>query len=393
MFHQLVSHNPDLEDLVKRGYAVGFDTGYLIIRDVPYLNSKQEVEVGAFVTKMNFRDEHAVELEDHQIFFAGGVPHALNGAPIPQLGGGGATLTLDAKNNDVVVQRSFSNKPQPAGGFSNFFEKIEHYVTLIAGPAMELHGADPLTYRISESFPDSVFKFQDTLTSRAEIGDLSAKLKEEVVAVIGLGGTGSYLLDFMMKTPVKEIRGFDSDVYHVHTAFRSPGKLEPAELSQTKADVYKGRYDSFRHGLKLEKLFINADSAGVLDGVTFAFVCVDKGSSRSEVFRCLIERKIPFIDIGLGLCRREEKLSGMLRVTYYPPERADELRERGLAELKDFDDDVYRTNVQTAELNALNAALAVIRYKQIRGFYFEDRSPLHILFDVDELKLTPEWDL
>jgi tRNA A37 threonylcarbamoyladenosine dehydratase len=48
---------------------------------------------------------------------------------------------------------------------------------------------------------DSVFKLHDTLTSRAEIGDLAAVFKDEVVAIIGLGGTGSYLLDFMAKTP------------------------------------------------------------------------------------------------------------------------------------------------------------------------------------------------
>ena len=51
--------------------------------------------------------------------------------------------------------------------------------------------------------------FQDTLTSRAEITDLSAKFKDDVVAVIGLGGTGAYVLDFLVKTPVKEIRAFD----------------------------------------------------------------------------------------------------------------------------------------------------------------------------------------
>jgi hypothetical protein len=39
-----------------------------------------------------------------------------------------------------------------------------------------------------------VFKFQDTLTSRAEIGDLSALFKDDVVALIGLGGTGAYVL-------------------------------------------------------------------------------------------------------------------------------------------------------------------------------------------------------
>ena len=33
--------------------------------------------------------------------------------------------------------------------------------------------------------------------------------------------------------------------------------------------------------------------------------------------------------------------------------------------------DEYRIHIQIAELNALNAALAVIKFKQIRGFYFD----------------------
>ena len=51
-----------------------------------------------------------------------------------------------------------------------------------------------------------MFKFHDTLTSRAEITDLSAKFDDDVVAVIGLGGTGAYVLDFLVKTAVREIR-------------------------------------------------------------------------------------------------------------------------------------------------------------------------------------------
>ena len=83
------------------------------------------------------------------------------------------------------VQRSFSNKPP--NGFPDFFAKIEHYVTVISGPAMELHGATPLTKRIdADAVEGSVFKYPDTLTSRAEIADLAALLANDVVAVIGL---------------------------------------------------------------------------------------------------------------------------------------------------------------------------------------------------------------
>jgi hypothetical protein len=39
----------------------------------------------------------------------------------------------------------------------------------------------------------------------------------------------------------------------------------------------------------------------MLEGVTFAFVCVDRGSARAGIFDLLISRGIPFIDVGMGL--------------------------------------------------------------------------------------------
>lgn len=230
--------------LVEKGYALAFDSGYLVIRDIPYLDNLRQSQTGAIVTKLVFVDKERVTQDDHQIFFAGSIPHNLDGTPIRNLGGGPTALALSEASKDVVVQRSFSNKPRPSGKFADFFEKIESYVGIISGPAMELHDANPYTFRVKETVPDSVFKFHDTLTSRAEITDLSAKFADDVVAVIGVGGTGAYVLDFLAKTPVLKIRAFDLDVFHVHNAFRSPGRLEETELGKTKAEVYSTRYDT-----------------------------------------------------------------------------------------------------------------------------------------------------
>ncbi len=297
MFQKLVSHNEDIRRLVDKGYAVSFDSNCLIVRDILYLNEKLERQVGAIVTKLVFTDPDHVMQEDHQIFFAGSHPHNIDGSPIANLGGGATTLALSEAAADVVVQRQFSNKPRENGQlvpFADFFAKIESYVGIISGPAIAKHGGSVLTFRSVEKVADdSVFKIHDTLTSRAEITDLAAKFKDEIVAIIGLGGTGAYLLDFLVKTPVKEIRGFDVDPFHVHNAFRSPGRFDDAEFKRSKAEVYQGRYDNFRHGLKLTAKFVDASCADDLDGVTFAFVCVDKGSSRASIFDLLISKNQP----------------------------------------------------------------------------------------------------
>lgn len=394
MFQKLVNHNEDLRRLVEKGYAVAFDSNYLVVRDIPYLDSDRKLQIGAIVTKLEFIDQERVTQSDHQIFFAGSVPYGLDGRPIPNLAGGPMQLALSEACTDVVVQRSFSNKPKSAGRFQDFFEKIESYVAIISGPAIELYNANPYTFRVvKEVVSDSVFKFHDTLTSRAEITDLSAKFKDDVVAVIGVGGTGAYVLDFLVKTPVREIRAFDLDLFHVHNAFRSPGKLDSNELGKLKAEVYRSRYDNFRTGLNVTPKFIDASSADELNGVTFAFVCVDKGSSRAGIFDLLISKSIPFIDVGMGLSRKNGSLNGMLRTTYYSAEHGQMVRDKGLAELADAPENLYRTNIQIGELNALNAALAIIRFKQLRGFYFEELPHYHLLFEIGDVKIVGESEL
>jgi hypothetical protein len=75
-----------------------------------------------------------------------------------------------------------------------------------------------------------------------------------------------------------------------------------------------------------------------------------------------------------------------MRTTYFPAETAQEVMDKGWAEVTSDPDNLYKTNIQIGELNALNACLAVIRYKQIRGFYHFDQSLLNMLFEIADMK-------
>jgi len=378
--------------LLEKGYAISIDSNYLVVRDIPYLDEHLTlIKDGAIVSKLTFIDPDHVRLEDHQIFFCGSHPCEVTGEQIKNLGGGVTTLQLAAK--DIVVERSFSNKPKTREGnwraFVDLFEKIESYVGIISGPALQLFPEEKfLTFRSVEDHTESVFKFNDTLTSRAEIGELSAKFKEDIVAIIGLGGTGSYIFDLLVRTSIKEIRGFDGDPFHIHNAFRSPGNAQKNEFGKTKAEVHKNRYDEFRHGISTYPKYIYADSFEDLQGTTFAFVCVDKGSSRKEIFELLVKQGIPFIDVGMGLNKNKGSIDGMVRTTYYSVEKAQEMIARKLAPMHDEVDDIYKSNIQLSELNALNACLAVMRFKQLRGFYFDDSNFNNMLFSIHDIHLV-----
>jgi hypothetical protein len=142
VFQKLVSHNVDIRRLVEKGYAVAFDSNCMVIRDIPYLDVYNHSQIGAIVAKLVFIDQERVSQDDHQVFFAGSHPHNVDGTPIRNLGGGSALPVLSEACSDVVIQRSFSNKPKPAGKFIDLFEKIESYVSIISGPAIELHNAN-----------------------------------------------------------------------------------------------------------------------------------------------------------------------------------------------------------------------------------------------------------
>src|SRR5215471_15898564 len=109
MFLELANHNEDLKCLLEKGYAITEDHGYLVIRDIPYLDSQRDLKTGVIVMKLVDIDGKKVKPEDHQVFFAGSHPSELDGTPIKGLGGGPNNLAL-ASSPDVVVQRSFSNK-------------------------------------------------------------------------------------------------------------------------------------------------------------------------------------------------------------------------------------------------------------------------------------------
>ena len=123
---------------------------------------------------------------------------------------------------------------------------------------------------------------------------------------------------------------------------------------------------------------IRLDEANVhlLREFDFIFVCVDKGSVRRVVLNSLKAHDIPFVDVGMGVeVTPDQKLLAVCRTTAGTSGRSAHIESR--VPLADMDgDDAYTQNIQIAELNALNAAFAVIKWKKIVGVY-EDADQEH----------------
>jgi hypothetical protein len=220
---------------------------------------------------------------------------------------------------------------------------------------------------------------------------VSDRLAIRKVGIIGLGGTGGYVLDQVAKTPVEEIHMFDGDEFLQHNAFRAPGAATVQELHERmpKTEYFKRRYEPMRRGLFSHPYKIDESNIDELSDFDFIFICVDKGPVRALICRFLQSRNTKFIEVGMGieLVPEMNKLIGTCRVTLSTEQQKDHLSEY-VPMMEDAQDAIYHQNIQVADMNALNAVLAVIKWKQVFGFYQDDFQVHHETFSVNATSLT-----
>ena len=121
----------------------------------------------------------------------------------------------------------------------------------------------------------------------------------------------------------------------------------------------------------------------------FVFICVDRGSAKKLVIETLQLWRIPFIDVGMGIEKVGAGLTGILRTTTSTPQYRKHVQKR--IDFADNDPEgVYDQNIQIAELNALNAAQAVIKWKKLLGFYHDLEKEHNSTYSIDCNLLTSE---
>ena len=372
MSTRLIARSQDLQRLRDEGYEVEVRSGFLIVRSVPYVTPTRTIARGIVVTDLALNDDITQTPKDHQVWFAGEHPCTAAGAPIAALGAQPCAQTLC---EGVAVNFRFSSK-RP-GGYPDYHAKITQYVQMLEHPAGALQPDDASvtarTFRpIETTEEESVFLYTDSASSRAGIVRVSEKLAMSKVAIVGLGGTGSYVLDLVAKTSVRGIHLFDGDEFLQHNAFRAPGaaSLENLRARRSKVQYYADVYGVMRRGVIPHPEFIDENNLDHLAGFDFVFVCVDRASARKLISDFLQAQGTPFVDVGMELQLIEEAahLIGTCRITLSTSQKRDHF-PRHVSLAGDVANDVYATNIQVADMNALNAALAVLKWKKFCDFY------------------------
>lgn len=367
--------NPSIKRLIEDGFEVEIKRQHLLVHSIPYLNQSREIKEAILVCPFVENGEIDTQPQDHTMYFKGEYPHDALGNGMSQVvNSENKTILFDDFNADYYL----SNKPndQP---FSNFYDKVVHYHTLFVSQARVVDAnADGRTHVVHGQRDErSVFCYPDTASSRVGITAITQKLEESRIGIVGVGGTGSYILDLLAKTPVQEIHLFDADSFETHNAFRAPGaaSLEQLQAIPKKVEYFREIYSAMRKGIFAHDYFLDEQNIHELDECTFVFVAVDNGTTRRVITDHLVKKSIPFIDVGIGVevsngLDGDPQLRGTCRVTLATDTLNSHLPSR--LNLEDDDDEaIYRSNIQVADLNALNAALAVMRWKQVMGFYLD----------------------
>lgn len=390
----LISRSVDLRRLDEEGFELEVRGGFLLVHAVPYVGIDGSLSRGTIVCPLTLdpTGEATVAPADHTVFFAGGTPCHRDGTPLTSI-----IASSDHRDlgDGIAIDHYFSSKPEGTGRYDNFYDKIVTYEGHLGRPA---RSHDPTangrtgrkTAAVGGAGP---FRYPDTASARYGIGAVTAKLALGKVAIIGLGGTGSYVLDLVAKTPVREIHLFDDDQFLNHNLFRAPGAPAPEEIRDfpKKVEYLSAIYSRMHPGITPHVTRVTADNVDDLAGFDFVFVCVDKGSARRAIASGLHRLGVPFIDTGIGVGLEEMELDGCTRVTFVPSSAEWSLAERFLpfGDADDEDeDDVYNKGIQIADLNALNATLAVLRWKRSVGFYRDARMEVNSAYMVEGNMLT-----
>lgn len=387
MSQQLINRNPDLKRLQDDGYDIAIKAAHLVVYRVPYVTAKRVVRYGELASTLALAGDEVGRPSDHIALFTGEYPCDKNGNPIEQIRNGNPNTAIC---NDLVAKFSFSSKPTE--GYPDYFDKMTTYINILSAHAQSI---DPsVVTRPSPQIPtesdNSVFEYLDTASSKSGISEVSNKLADCRIAIIGLGGTGSYILDLISKTPVKEIHLFDGDSFMSHNAFRSPGAASLEELRATpqKVDFLLEKYSKMHKGITAHDCFLRDGNLDLLDKADFAFVCIDNGHAKKFIVSELERLDMPFIDAGMGIFLENGSLGGQIRTTTSTSQQRAHFKDR--VSYANNHEDIYTQNIQIADLNALNAAFAVIKWKKLLGFYHDFDLEHSSVYTVDGNTITNE---
>lgn len=158
-----------------------------------------------------------------------------------------------------------------------------------------------------------------------------------------------------------------------------------------KVDYYQGLYSKMRNGIIAHSCRIDTSNVDILREMNFVFLCMDSGELKDPIMRTLEAGGVSFVDVGMGVHEKAGALFGIVRATTSTPEKRDHVRDNHRVSFAPaIGNNDYSRDIQVADLNAMNAVLAVIKWKKLCGYYHDLEREHHSTYTIETGKLSRE---
>ena len=327
------------------------------------------------------RAAHAIQVTidgeyDGRVYYADGTPI-------------GSYLNGDGKTwSNISIKRGALGSPEED---ETPYDLLHRYAKGVVGAAWEAKCSD-----VAALAMPGPFHIPNTFEDRAAIAPVQDRIRGDRIVIIGLGGTGAHLLDFIAKTPVSEIHLLDSDCVDSHTLMRAPGAPTAAEIERVlagsllKVDYYCSKYAAFRDGIHPHPERVESPSMFaefVSDhSIDFVFVCIDQltegdWSRQDDVYRAVSEAGVPFIDSGVSITLEDCAVKGAVTTSGY---EAGSDAWKAIPNGRLLGDAPGYRNVQLPEVNAAAATFAVMEWRRRTGQYVSETPSFYQKFRLEK---------
>jgi hypothetical protein len=186
----------------NEGYDLDIRGGYLLVRDVPYVDSSGTIRLGILISKLELSGDKTVKPTDHVAYWTGEHPCHSDGSKITAIQNSSAPQDF---GDGIRADHTFSAKAD----YRDYHHKMTTYIARITGEATKLE--DRVSARTYPAIPADddtcIFKYLDTATSRAGIGAVNGRIAGQKIGIAGFGGTCAYILDLVSGFRVLLSRG------------------------------------------------------------------------------------------------------------------------------------------------------------------------------------------
>jgi len=289
LFGRAVLKNGRLVRIVVRDFQRVADTDYQQRSDI---SAQLRPEIVAVVTQRARKNGES-------LIFVHSHPFALN-----------EFSSIDDKGEKVLAEFLTARTPGTIHATLLVTPETTIARVLNSGESLEVVGVGPeLLWGGEAKSSEGGLAFDRQVRVFGEVGQ--RRLRTMRVGIVGLGGTGSVVLEQLSHLGVGQFLLIDPDIVERTNLNRLVGCSE-SDISKPKVDVAAAHAKRINSTIRVETIFgsvLLASVAEQLADTDFVFCCTDSHGSRAVLNQFAYQYLVPVIDLGVAIVAADRKVT------------------------------------------------------------------------------------